>query len=49
MRRIAVVESFKEAEDLASELMGSGHYVGVSYFRAEDGLYEVWVEDKEEE
>jgi len=46
VRRVAVVESFKEAEDLASELMASGRFIEVCYFRADDGLYEVWVEDK---
>lgn len=45
-KRVAIVDTFKEAEDLASELTASGNYVEVIYFRAEDGLYEVWVEEK---
>ena len=45
-RRVAIVESFEEAEDLASELMATGRYAEVCYFKADDGLYEVWVEEK---
>jgi len=47
MRRVAIVDTYKEAEDLASELTASGHYIEVCYFRSEDDLYEVWVEDKD--
>ena len=47
MRKIAVVDTFKEAEDLAAELMASGHYTDVWVFKS-GKAYEVWVEDKEE-
>jgi len=46
IKRIAIVETFEEAEDLASELTASGNFIEVCYFRADDGLYEVWVEEK---
>ena len=45
-KRVAIVDTFKEAEDLASELMASGRFIEVCYFKADDGLYEVWVEEK---
>ena len=44
-RRVAIVESFEEAEDLASELMASGHYEDV-YVMKDGDVYEVWVEEK---
>ncbi len=47
-RRVAIVDTFEQAEQYAEELTASGSYVEVCYFRADDGLYEVWVEDKEE-
>jgi len=46
MRKIAVVDTFKEAEDLAAELMASGHYEDASIMK-DGGVYEVWVEDKD--
>ena len=46
-RMVAIKVSFKEAEDLAAELMASGHYTDVWVFKS-GKAYEVWVEDKEE-
>jgi len=46
-RMVAIKASYKEAENLAAELMASGHYADVWVFRS-GKAYEVWVEDKEE-
>ena len=47
-RMVAIKASLKEAEDLAAELFASGHYEDV-YVMKDGDVYEVWVEDKEEE
>jgi len=47
-RRVATKASYKEALDLAAELMASGHYADVWVFKS-GKVFEVWVEDIEEE
>jgi len=46
-RRVAIRTSYKEAQNLAAELMASGHYEDV-YVMKDGDVFEVWVEDKEE-
>ena len=48
MRKVANGLTLREAQDLVSELWGQGYYEDVDLMKAEEGLYEVWVEDKEE-
>jgi len=45
---VALRLPFEEADELAMELLASGHYLDVYIMKGEDNLYEVWVEDKEE-
>ena len=48
-RKVGVKSSPEEAQDLAAELMASGHYEDVWVWKDKDnGVYEVWVEDIEE-
>ncbi len=47
-RKVAEKASYKEAEDLVTELFASGHYEDV-YVMKDGDVYEVWVEDIEEE
>lgn len=46
-RMVAVKNNFEDAQNLAAELMSSGHYADVWVFRS-GKVFEVWVEDIEE-